>query len=409
MAKKFEKKNKSLKQSDGTQSTAQGRLIKLLKVISVVFAALILLFIAADRFGNITFSSVGDYFYSVVSGTKRGDGYPYYFESSTPKDVKKINSDLLVLTSDSTYVLDSTARKLSNITHSYSNPLIDCCNGRAILFDVGGFNYRVQSKMKVLYENTTQQKILTACVGKDGTVAVATRGEASASQLIVYSKNQKEIFRWDCAKDQIVSCDVSDNGQRVAVSVLGAENGELYSRVLIFDFDYQQPVFEYNFGTDTVSKVEFVDGYNLLASGASIMSFIDKKSNRVDIDLSLNSLSRQSTGENNLTAAVFSKYGSASSKILTVYNGSGSEKFTTEINSSVRSVSLEGSYISVLTDHQLMTYNSRGKLIGTSSVSADGISCFTDGGNIYVLTTGGINCFKSTGEKPEKTKDTPAE
>lgn len=373
------------------------KLITVLKVITIVFAALLLLFIAADRLGNITFSSVGDYFYGVISGSKQGDGFPYYFESSSPKDVKKINSNLLVLTGDSVYVLDSTARKLMTYEHSYSNPYIDSCNGRAVVCDVGGNGYCVVSKTKVLYEGTSEHKILTACVGKDGTVAIASRGESSASELTVYGKNRKEIFKWDCAKDDIVAADISDNGKRVAVSVVGAQNGELYSRVLIFDFEYQQPVFEYNYGSNIVSRVEFVDGYMLLASGTGVMSFVDKKTNRVDLDLSLNTLSRQSVGENNVTAAVFSKYGSASSKILRVYSDTGSEKFSVEINSAVRSVSCEGGYISVLTDHELLTYNRSGKLISTSSVPGDGISCFSNGNNIYVLTTASIDSYKTSG------------
>ena len=373
-------------------------LITLAKAIIVILAVLVLLFVAANRFGNITFSSIGDYFTGVLSGAKQGDGYPYYFESTTADDVKKINSDLLVLTSDSTFVLDATARKLSVLQHSYSAPIIDSCNGRAIMYDVGGLSYRVQSKTKVLYETQTEQKIITACVGRDGTVAVATRGESSATQLTVLNSNRKEVFKWDCAKDNIISVDISDNGKRVAVSVLGAENGELYSRVLMFDYKYNEPIYDINFGSRIVSSVEFVAGYKLLASGENVMCFIDKKGNRQDIDVSLNNLSRISVGENNVTAAVFSKYGSSSAKILRVYNNDGKEMFSTDINMAVRDISCEGRYISVLCDHQLINYNKNGKLVGNCEISSDGISCFTDGNNIYVLTTSSINCFKTWGE-----------
>ncbi len=385
-------------------------LIKLAKAVIVILAVLILLFVAANRFGNITFSSIGDYFTGVLSGAKQGDGYPYYFESTTADDVKKINSDLLVLTSDSTFVLDATARKLSVLQHSYSAPIIDSCNGRAIMYDVGGFFYRVQSKTKVLYETQTEQKILTACVGRDGTVAVSTRGESSASQLTVHNSNQKEVFRWDCAKENIISIDVSDNGKRAAVSVVGADNGELYSRVILFDFKYKEPIYDINFGSQIVSSVEFVAGYKLLASGENVMCFIDKKGNRQDIDVSLNNLSRISTGENNVTAAVFSKYGSSSAKILRVYNNDGKEMFSTDINTAIRDVSCEGRYISVLCDHQLINYNKNGKLVGNCEISSDGISCFTDGNNIYILTTSSINCFKTWGETiKESVTETPTQ
>ncbi len=392
------KVNKSKKKKSGKKPSRQENVIRAAKALSAVLVILVLLFVAADRFGNITFSSVGDYFSAAVSGAKQGDGYPYYFESAAPESIVKINSDLLVLTDGSTFVLDSTARKLSSFQHTYSVPVIDSQNGRAVMFDVGGNSYRVQSKTKILYEETTQQKILTAAIGSDGSVLVATRGSDCVSELTVKNKSQKEIFKWSCAKESIVAADISDNGKYAAVSLIGAENGELYSKVKIFDFDYSQPVSEYDFGSGIVSSVEFLSGGNVLVSGETVMSFINTKSERTDIDLSLNTLSRIYTSENNLTAAVFSKYGSSSSKILRVYSKSGKELFSTEINSAVRDVSCEGRYISVLTDKQLLNFNKSGKQIGSAEVTSDGISCFTDGNNTYVLTTSAVNSYKTVGE-----------
>lgn len=381
----------------------QENFIKTAKAVCIILVVLILLFVAADRFGNITFSSVGDYFSGVISGAKSGDGYPYYFESSTAQNVEKINSDLIVLTDDSTFVLDATAKKLSELQHSYSVPLISSRNGRAVMFDVGGYSYRVQSKTKILYEGTSEHKIITAAIGKDGSVALATRGDSSMSELTVYNKNQKEIFKWECAKEAIVAVDISDNGKRAAVSVLGAENGELYSKVIIFDFRYSEQISEYSYGSQTVSDVEFISSNKVLATGEEVFSIIDKTSKQ-DEDLSLNKLSRVHTADNNTTVAVFSKYGSSSSKIIKVYSASGKLLFTADVNSNVRSVSCDGSYISVLTDRQLISFNKKGKTVGTHDVASDGISCFTDGNNTYVLTTSAINCYKTVGEDVSETQ-----
>lgn len=381
----------------------QENFIKTAKAVCIILVVLILLFVAADRFGNITFSSVGDYFSGVISGAKSGDGYPYYFESSTAQNVEKINSDLIVLTDDSTFVLDATAKKLSELQHSYSVPLISSRNGRAVIFDVGGYSYRVQSKTKILYEGTSEHKIITAAIGKDGSVALATRGDSSMSELTVYNKNQKEVFKWECAKEAIVAVDISDNGKRAAVSVLGAENGELYSKVIIFDFRYSEQISEYSYGSQTVSDVEFISSNKVLATGEEVFSIIDKTSKQ-DEDLSLNKLSRVYTADNNMTVAVFSKYGSSSSKIIKVYSASGKLLFTADVNSNVRSVSCDGSYISVLTDRQLISFNKKGKTVGTHDVASDGISCFTDGNNTYVLTTSAINCYKTVGEDVSETQ-----
>ena len=271
------------------------------------------------------------------------------------------------------------------------------------MFDVGGYSYRVQSKTKVLYEGTSEHKIITAAIGKDGSVALATRGDNSMSELTVYNKNQKEVFKWECAKEAIVAVDISDNGKRAAVSVLGAENGELYSKVIIFDFRYSEQISEYSYGSQTVSDVEFISSNKVLATGEEVFSIIDKTSKQ-DEDLSLNKLSRVYTADNNTTVAVFSKYGSSSSKIIKAYSASGKLLFTADVNSNVRSVSCDGSYISVLTDRQLISFNKKGKTVGTHDVTSDGISCFTDGNNTYVLTTSAINCYKTVGEDTSETQ-----
>ena len=161
------------------------------------------------------------------------------------------------------------------------------------------------------------------------------------SDLTVYNKNQRVIFSWKCAKENIVAIDISDNGKLVAVSVVGAENGELYSRVLIFDFSYEEAVSEFDFGSDIISGVNFLKGDTLLITGENVFSIVKNKTDKQDEDLSLNSLSRISVSDNNVVAAVLSKYGSSSAKILNVYNRNGEKLFTVDITSAVKSVSLK--------------------------------------------------------------------
>ena len=93
-------------------------------------------------------------------------------------------------------------------------------SGRILVYDIGAKNFRIQSKTRVLFEKQTDHMILTASIGRDGSVAVATRADGAESMLTVYDKNHKETFKWACAKEHIVSCDVSDNGRMFVVAVL---------------------------------------------------------------------------------------------------------------------------------------------------------------------------------------------
>lgn len=388
---KAAKKNKRVKKK------GQEHIITVLKAVSAVLVILILLFIAAYRFGGITFSSVGDYFSSVISGTKSGDGYPFSFDSLNVKAVNQIGSELLVVGDSSVVVLDSTARKVSNIQHTYASPVAYIKSGRALLMDIGSNSYEVMSKTKVLYEGKTDKKILTGAISKNGNIAVATRGSGSQSELKIYNGSQKEIFSWSCAKENIISVDISDNGKCAAVSVVGAENGELYSRVYIFDIGYSQPVGSFDYGTRIVSRVDFLQKDIIVASGEKTFSVITGKKDRKDEDLSLNSLSRIFVSDENTVAVVLSKYGSSASKIINVYSKKGELLFSKEINSTVKSISCDGSHVTVLTDLKLLTFDRKGETVGESDVPNDGIRCFTDGNLTYAYFTNSISSFKTVG------------
>lgn len=414
MAQKASEKNgtKPVQENKGNgkkrRSKAQTRSLSVLKAICMIAVVLILVVIAAYRFGNITFSSVGDYFTALISDTKSGDGYPYYFENTSVENVQSVGSDLFVLANDSTFVLDNTARKLGYTQHTFSNPVAYTAGGRVLLMDVGETSLRVLSKTKVLYEESFPHKLLTGAIGKNGAVAVASRGESSQSMLTVYNKNHKEIFVWHCAAENIVAVAVSDNGKRAAVSAVGAKNGEMYCKVHIFDFAYGEPIASFDY-TQTVSGLQFLSGDRLLLYGKNVFTITDGTEKVLEEDLSLNTLSRLYTDDNGFTAAVLSKYGSSASKIIKGYDRKGNLLFETELSQSVKGVSCDNMYVSVLTDSFLYNFNHKGETVGKSAVDADGLQPFTDGKYTYVYTMSGIQRYKTADFAETVTTTSPSE
>lgn len=77
-----------------------------------------------------------------------------------------------------------------------------------------------------------------------------------------------------------------------------------------------------------------------------------------------------------MVAAVLSKYGSSSAKILNVYNRNGEKLFTVDIVSAVKSVSCDNQRVSVLTDSELICFDMKGNEVSRHSVESDGIRCF---------------------------------
>ena len=394
------KQTKSRKKS----ITISSKNAKTLKLIAIIFVVLLLVALAAGQFGGVTFSTISDNIRTAVAGFGSGDGYPYRMNGIEITDAGVTNSDLILVYDDTVKVLDSTAKELSNISHTYDHPVMSSNSGRALIYDVGAKTFRVQSKTRVLYEKELPYMILTGAMGKDGTVAIASRAKDAQSMLTVYNTKEEEIFVWKCAKENIISCDVSDNGRLFAVTVLGVDNGSVYSKVYIFNKNDTEPEASFEYMDSAVSSVQFLSNETLFVFGNNICQVIKGDKVKENIDVSVNTPYKLYISDNNTAVVVLSKYSSTTQKIIKVYDKSGSELFTQEIDGLVKSVSTDGKYTGVLTDENIQIYNKKGKLCGEASVNTDSEKILISGRNTYVYSADKIEQFSSVENNNEVTE-----
>lgn len=389
------KRNVKRKKKSITISTKNA---KTLKLLAVIFVVLLLIVLAAGQFGGVTFSTITDHIRTAVAGIGSGDGYPYRMNGIEIGDAGVTNSDLILVYDETVKVLDSTAKEISNIPHTYDHPIMSCNSGRALIYDIGAKRFRVQSKTRTLYEKELDYIILTGAMSKDGTVAIASRTSDAQSMLTVYDSNEEEIFVWKCAKENIISCDVSDNGKLYAVSVLGVDNGSVYSKVYIFNKRDTEPKATFEYKDSAVSSVQFLSNETLFVFGNNICQVIKGEKVKENIDVSVNTPYKLYISDNNTAVVVLSKYSSTTQKIIKVYNKSGSELFTQEIDGLIKSVSTDGKYTAVLTDENVQIYNTKGKLTGSAVVNTDAEKVMVSGRNTYVYSADKIEQFSSVSD-----------
>lgn len=375
---------------------------KTMKLFAVILVVLLLIIIAAAQFGGVTFSTINDNIRTAVAGIGSGDGYPYRMNGIEISDADITNSDLLLVYDDTVKVLDSTAKELSNLPHSYDHPVMRSDSGRALIYDEGGKSFRVQSKTRVLYEKELDYMILTGAMGKDGTVAIGSRAPDAQSMLTVYNTKHEEIFVWKCAKENIISCDVSNNGKLFAVTVLGVDNGSVYSKVYIFTKKSTEPKASFEYKDSAVSSVQFLSNETLFVFGNNLCEVIKGDEVKEKIDVSVNTPYKLYISDNNTAVLVLSKYSSTTQKIIKVFNKSGQELFTQEIDGMVKSVATDGKYTAVLTDENVQIYNNKGKMSGSASVNTDAEKVMISGRNTYVYSVDKIEKFSSVGDNEKK-------
>ncbi|MCH5191395.1 MAG: hypothetical protein J1F23_04455 [Oscillospiraceae bacterium] len=400
MAEKRQSSKKNVQKNKNNREVSL-RAAKTLKVIAAVTVVLLLIIIAAAQFGGVTFSTVGDYINAAVSGIASGDGYPYSVSGVSISDIGVTNSDLVLVYDDSVKVLDSTAKELSALSHSYDHPAADFNSGRILLYDSGSTDFRVQSKTRVLYEKQLDYIILTGAMGKDGSAAIASRADGAESMLTVYDSRSREIFRWKCSKEHIVSCDISDNGKNYAVSVIGVQNGTVYSKVYIFNRKNTEPTGLFEYTDSAVSTVKFLSNNTLMLIGNNVCEIIEDNAVKEKIDVSVDTPSRLFVSDTGTAVLVLSKYSSTTQKIVKVYDKSGTEFFSCEIDGLVKSVSSDGRYTAVLTGSSVQIFNKEGEMCGSADVNGDAESVAVSSRNTYVYSQDRIDKYSSVGDNKE--------
>lgn len=398
---KKKKPKKVIKFKKKTQKSVSAKTVKTMKLLAIIFVVLLLIVIAAAQFGGVTFSTVGDYFTSAMAQFGAGEGYPYSINDTELNDVGSTNSDLVLVYDTNVKVLNSTAKELSNIPHNYDYPVISTNSGRILLFDEGAKKFRVQSKTRVLYEKEMDHIILTGEMGKDGSVAIATRADNAESMLTIFDSNQEQVFAWKCAKEHIVSCDVSDNGKNYVVAVLGVDNGSVYTKVHIFNKKKTEPIATFDYTDSAIANVKFLSNETVMVMGNNICEIIKGNEVKEKIDVSVNTTYQLFISDNNSAVLVLSKYSSTTQKIIKVYNKSGKELFTQEIDEMVKSVSTDGKYISVLTNSSVESFTMRGKPCGSVTVNADAKKVIVNSRNTYVYSSDAINLYSTVGDNQD--------
>lgn len=368
--------------------------LRILLVFLVVFA---LLLVAAERLNIASVTDINDNFRAFFSGLNPGEGYPYKINSGSVEDITVLNGDLFVLTNQETMSLDSTAKEIKQTAHTFSKPRMSVKGSKVVVYNQNGNRFRVENRTDTLFTSETKddEKIITAAMGAKGNLALATFSKDSASKLMVYGSNYKDtIFTWVCSQDSITSVDLSDNGSFVAVSVVGARNGEIYSKVYVFDFDYKEPRIEQEYEGTAIIGVHFAKNDNVVAIGNNLISFIKSAKNIENIDYDSSTISNFAFSEDGFTTLVLAEHGSTNSEKLICYSPSFNELFTTKFDKPVDSMCVYQGRISLLVGDKVYVYKTSGNVQHEYDVDNTAISVFNLGNRTYLYKVGEITRCK---------------
>ncbi len=378
-------KNKSSKLKPGVSLV--------IKVLLIVFVAIMLIFFAARMLGGITLTSAVENIRISISNLGAGDGYPYTIEGSAVKEAFTDSSNLFAFSEDKTLLLSSSAKELSVQTIEYGSPAIDVKNDKALVYDRDSGQYRVQNLSKTVIKSEINNTITCGAIGKKGNFALSSVTSNNQTVFTAFNKSNEQIFTWNLSGEFVTSIDLSDDGKYAVVGTIMAKNAATDSKVYVFRFDNEKEYVScFDYPENVVVSVRYLNSHNIEVITDKQRSYIeDNVTKESDYKFNSNILHDISAADERYSAVSYLKYGSDSNVILDVFN-KDKKLYTVDLNCAAKAISNEGKYTGVLTDNKALIYNKKGELIKEIPVEASSTDIVISNKKVYIITPIKIIC-----------------
>lgn len=203
-------------------------LIKNTAAIIVLLALLIIIFYQnRDRdlfkFGN------------TASQSNTGDGEnTNIFEGFTKGDVRAINDDVILLTSD-TFAIMNTEGKGNISPMTLPDPVLHSEKEYIICYENKSKEAKVFKGTRECYTVNTENSIICAKVNRNGYAVVTSEKDGYNCEIVVYNRLGEPIFMWNLSESEFLDVDVSCDNKKIALSSVGAANEKMRGKVELID------------------------------------------------------------------------------------------------------------------------------------------------------------------------------
>lgn len=320
-------------------------------------------------------------------GSVGSNSFPYNIESvSKDSFIKSTKTNIVMLNNSLLEVINpANGSEVKGVTHFFSTPVFETNDKYIITYDQGRYNFRIDTASKVISEGEVKENILTACISDNGSYAIATVDGQSGSKITVYSKSLKELFTWKTTDSYIIDCELTSDGNTLAVATITSENAELKTTVHILNVKKQNEIKFFEYSGSATADLKYVSRNDLFVITDSFCAYIsNSKESQELLKNGEQKIYNYEFSDGNLSVL----YGSIENSheyMLESYAKNGKKAFSIPINGDVKDIHCSSSSVSVLLDEKIEKYNMKGVLIGNAVAPKSATSFVQFGSKAYLL------------------------
>lgn len=305
--------------------------------------------------------------------------------------------DFLALLDDSKFHVYSADGKIMNEKqHTYANPILCVEGSKALIYDEGGRDFALEGKYKNVYEKTADNVIYLAKLSKSDYAAVVTKSDKFLAMLKIYDENGREVFTYYSYDSRIINVTFTDNSSGCVVTVLTAEGGELKSKMIRFDFSDTEPKWVSDSVSALALDVRFTSDGNIVMIGDTCIASFNHDGMLISEYTYTNPIINYDRADD-LTAIVTENSDLRRSELLMFDGSLCTSPVMVSINYGSDQVFTDGTEVYILNTDGIDIYNRQGTLTGAIKLEDDYEDLCKIGKYVYLLGYDSINRINFVG------------
>ncbi len=337
-------------------------------VVAILLVAGVLIFIFRKDISKAYKKLLGTNTQIVVnSGTLMEGNFPI----SIPNDdidyqFGKIGNNFIMLSDTHLYIYSSKGELKDTRQHDYSNSVLRTSNKRALIYESGGKNFKVENSRSTVYTKELKSNIIFARINEKGYVAVITTAEMYSCELTIYNERGEEIYNRGCVDRIQDLCFTTDNNGCV-VATVDALGGQIVSKVMYLSFSNQDETWTTEPIETLCLDIQLTNDNNIFLFGDTKCAYYDMQGNQLGGYSYKNDLISGYVDDGK-SAMIFENEERRKTTMLLIQDYK-TTPIEIVVDNDIKKIYIEDNLIYVLRNNSLETYNFSGTLLATSEVS----------------------------------------
>ena len=221
---------------------AISRNYKLARLAALAMFLLYVLFMLATKSEDLTVANLQYLMRDLNLSTEGGEAFSGVSYSAEPiQRFGFYRNELAYVTGRGVDLYAPTGSVGLSATLSYENPSIVVTDQYMMIYDLGGTSFSVYNSFSELSRGATDHTIIAGDMSKNGSFVLVTEGREYRAMVYLYNSDfeLRSVYK---RSSYVSDAAISSDGGRLAMTSFGADGGEFYTDVYIYEPGVDEPI-----------------------------------------------------------------------------------------------------------------------------------------------------------------------